>query len=99
MISELAMRLQRTRTLGGISSRELSDLCGFSPTLIGQLERGDTADLVTARAAKVAHVLGVELDWLINGEGQAPVKGQVRAAIDRARTENEQASEAPKGAA
>lgn len=83
----IGQRVSRARALGDVSSRELSSLAGLSPNWLGQLERGDIEDTKTAVAARLAEVLGVELDWLITGAGPEPTEDQIATAIDKAREE------------
>lgn len=61
-------------------------LVGLSHGALGALERGEVVDMKTAKAAAVASALGVDLDWLITGEGPEPTAKRVTAALERART-------------
>lgn len=83
--SDLAGRVGRLRAASGLSSRELSVLAGLSHSLLGQLERGDLADMKTENASRLAAVLGVSLDFLVRGEGREPTPRQVQAAVAAAK--------------
>lgn len=68
-----------------MSARELSLLAGLSHGLVALIESGFVAQPSIGTSAAIARVLGVSLDWLINGIGDEPTVEQVCAAIERAR--------------
>lgn len=81
-------RLQTSRELAGITSSELARLCGVPRTYFSQLERLKT-DVGLTRAAAAALVLGISLDYLALGRGDAPTEEAVREAVARAQRDPE----------
>jgi transcriptional regulator with XRE-family HTH domain len=78
-------RLRMARELGDLASYELAELAGVSGGYPGHLEKGRRKNPGSDVASKIARALGVSLDWLLRGEGPAPTKAQVQAAVAVAR--------------
>jgi transcriptional regulator with XRE-family HTH domain len=85
-MTPLAERLRDLRAKAEISTRDLDRLAGLSPGHTYLLESGaGRGSRVSADVAlALAYVFGVELEWLINGKGEAPTQRQVRGAVNRA---------------
>jgi transcriptional regulator with XRE-family HTH domain len=82
----VAGRLRVARKKAELSARELARLTGISEALIGYIERSPCGDRSRARTLiQIARVLGLSLDWLLLGVGDAPRVGTVRASVARAR--------------
>lgn len=92
-LSTFRGRLAFARSLSGLSQYRLSKLARLYKSHVGLLEsgrpsgeggppRGERVDADTAR--KIADVLGLSLDWLIAGKGDAPTEEQVRSAAQKA---------------
>lgn len=82
-----ASRLRETREMAGdLSGRELARLAGLrSETTVGLAEIGHTHSVRLESGVAIAAVLGVELQWLVSGIGDAPTVESVRAAVAAAR--------------
>jgi enoyl-[acyl-carrier-protein] reductase (NADH) len=86
---QLAARLAQTLSLAGISARRLDTLAGqtvghFS-LMVDRLRSRPNADIETETATAYAAVLGVDLNWLLTGDGEEPTEESVRAAVEAAR--------------
>lgn len=68
LMTPLAKRLSEVRVSRGLSRRSLSLQAGLTDSVVGQIERGDIADPSTSALSAIAGVLGVSIDWLVNGE-------------------------------
>ncbi|HEU4406398.1 MAG TPA: helix-turn-helix transcriptional regulator [Polyangiaceae bacterium] len=69
----LAERIDWILGARNLSARELAKNAGLSHTYIGLLlkgERGDQNGLTSSSARKIADAAGVDLNWLITGEGE-----------------------------
>jgi hypothetical protein len=85
MADNFGNRLAKARTLvDGLSARELDRLSGTTEGHAGSVEAG-TYSPTTPIAARWATSLGVSLDWLVMGHGDAPIAATVAAAVDKAR--------------
>lgn len=65
--------------------KELSTLSGLAGSHAGLIARGAVENPRIDVAEKLAHTLGVSLDWLVRGEGEPPTAEAVRAAVEAAR--------------
>jgi len=83
-LSNVGERLRHARQLAGISARRLDGLAGTTPGHVSLLESGTRLNLETRTAAKFTCALGISLDWLVNGEGEAPSAVDVAKAVERA---------------
>lgn len=79
-----------------MSARELSLLAGLSHGLVALIESGFVAQPSIGTSSAIARVIGVSLDWLINGTGNEPTLEQIQAAVATARASH---VEPAKGAA
>lgn len=78
-------RLRQLRTLvDDLSARELSQLAGVSDGLVALIESG-VREIGGRSAVGLSRVLGVSLDWLLVGSGEAPPEDAVREAVAAAR--------------
>lgn len=66
-------RVRAARNAKALSQLDLATAAGLRPEVISRLERGTTASSL-ASLHKLAPVLGVTLDELLNGKPTAPVK-------------------------
>lgn len=67
-----------------LSARELSNLSGLSFGLVALIESG-VRDMGGRSAIALAETLGASIDWLLTGNGDAPLESQVSDAVERAR--------------
>ncbi len=70
-VSDWQERLSEAMTARGISGGELGRRAGFSPQYINSMlrkERGSRLPLDTAR--RIAHALGISVEWLTAGTGR-----------------------------
>lgn len=81
----LGARLRSVRELAGLSARELDRLAGQAEGHATVIELRESTAVRTDTADRYARVLGVSLDWLVSGSGDAPTQRSVRLAVDRAR--------------
>ena len=79
--SPVAERIRQTRLLAGISARELARLAGLQPSHASLIESGTVANVRVDTLAALARALGCSLDWLVNGDGDAPTEEMVRGAV------------------
>lgn len=85
----VGQRLKETRTLSGLSTKEVDKLAGISPGHTWTLEKAETASAEAKTLNAVCVVLGLSLDYLVRGEGEPPTKEQIDAAVATARVELE----------
>lgn len=88
-MSTLGERIDQARALaGGWSPTELARRSGVSAEVISKIRSGARGERVSAEIAmKLAHALGVEMVWLVDGSGdmwRKPTEGRV--ALERALT-------------
>jgi transcriptional regulator with XRE-family HTH domain len=77
-------RLQKLRSLAGLSCRELDRLAGLSDKHVQKLEeRGRGMSIETAQ--KLAPVFGCTVGYLVSGEGKGPNVAAVKRAVEGAR--------------
>jgi transcriptional regulator with XRE-family HTH domain len=74
MLVNISTRLEQARTARGLSRRKLSLSAGLSPTLVGQIERGEVVNPGVETVVKLATKLGVGFAWLAVGDGEGPQK-------------------------
>lgn len=92
--SDSIKRLTKARKLGDLSSRQLSTLAGLASNYSAMIERRAAKNPAFGAVLALARVLGISLDWLAYGVGEAPSREHVQAAVAQAR-----ASEPSKAAA
>jgi transcriptional regulator with XRE-family HTH domain len=80
-LDEIGDRLREERVRAGISQRELARRLGLSPSLISQLESGQSKPSVATLYAIVTE-LGVSLDQVIRGPDRADAAADVAASND-----------------
>lgn len=80
----VADRLKQVREMGGMSARGLSIRAGLHPHHVGVIELRKTGEISATVAVSLARALGVSVEWLVNGEGDAPDKDTVLAAFEAA---------------
>ena len=68
-----------------LSASELDELAGLRRGHVSAIELGRRANVEVRTANKLAAVLGVSMDWLINGVGLEPDAGSVQDAVRHAR--------------
>lgn len=81
----LGEKIKAARELGGISMRELDRLAGVREGVTWKVETSKTGNAETKTLAKLARVLFLNLEYLVNDVGGPPTEEEVRAAIARAR--------------
>ncbi|HEU4537989.1 MAG TPA: helix-turn-helix transcriptional regulator [Polyangiaceae bacterium] len=80
----LGKRLNLARGYAGLSGRRLGELAGLSTHYVSGVEASRWRDPRSEPLRRLAQVLGISLDWLLSGLGEAPDPGAVRAAAERA---------------
>lgn len=87
-MSDFSARLREARELvSDLSARGLDELAGLTHGHTWMIESGQRGEPELKTAAKLAKTLGVSLDWLAFGTGEAPTEELVRHAVDKARAE------------
>lgn len=81
----LADRLRQLREIAGIPLRELDRLAGLSEGHCWLIEDGQRPNLEIRTIEALAKTLGATVGWLASGEGRAPAKTKIAAAVGRAR--------------
>lgn len=80
-MNTIAERLRWARELGGISARRLDELADLTAGHSNGIESGRRQNPETKTVQKLVRVLGLSLDWLLNGVGEPPTLEGVRAAV------------------
>jgi transcriptional regulator with XRE-family HTH domain len=88
--SDLGRRLREIRTAARIPASSLSTAAGASRDVVRQIEEGLIAKPSAEMVSRIADVMGVSLDWLVDGRGDAPGAQDLEAALDRVRNANVQ---------
>ncbi len=83
--SPIGQRIEMLRGLGELPARELDRLAETTEGHASLIESGVVKNVSAETVAKLAHVLGASLDWLIAGEGKAPSERTVRSSVEAAR--------------
>ena len=84
--SPVGVRLKDARELVVLSARELDRLAGLrAEGHTSLIESGVVQNVTMDTAGKLASALGLTLDWLVSGRGEAPTAPSVQAAVDAAR--------------
>jgi transcriptional regulator with XRE-family HTH domain len=78
-------RLRLARDLAGVGSRELARLARLAETHVSLIESGIRPRIEAKTALSLARALGISVDWLLDGTGEAPEASAVRAAVEHAR--------------
>ena len=81
----IGLRLREARKLVVLSARELDSLAGTTPGHASLIESGVVANVTIETAKGLARVLGMSLDWFVNGVGSPPSAAAVQFAVDEAR--------------
>jgi transcriptional regulator with XRE-family HTH domain len=81
----VSQRVQEARALSELSQRDLDRLAGLSEGHVGMIESGRRENLEASTASRIAKVLGMTLEWLIDGTGEGPTPAKVRRAVASAR--------------
>lgn len=68
-MTELKNRIQSAMDYAQINGKELSDLTGLTTAAISQYKTGKVLTLNAIAAQKIADALGVNVEWLVTGEG------------------------------
>jgi len=76
-----------------LDAKELSLLAGLAASHVGQIRRGDVVSLQGETAEKLSRVTGARRAWLAFGEGDAPTKEAVEAAVALARAQRDATSD------
>jgi transcriptional regulator with XRE-family HTH domain len=86
MNTSLASRLSAIRSRAGLTQADLAALAGLkNPSHVGMIERGERSDIAATTATALARTLGTTAEYLVDGEGDAPLDDALRAAVARAR--------------
>lgn len=73
-MSEISKRILRARTALGLSARGLSLAAGLSDGFVAQIERGTIKNPGVNVIVALAKALGVDVGWLLTGEGRGPAE-------------------------
>lgn len=68
-MTELKNRIQSAMDYAQINGKELSNLTGLTTAAISQYKTGKILTLNAMAAQKIADALGVNVEWLVTGEG------------------------------
>lgn len=74
----LGERLRWAREASGLSQRALSGRAKLSPRHVGLIELDTYKTIEGTTAAQIAGVLGLSLDWLLKGAGDAPTAAAIK---------------------
>lgn len=77
-------RLTALRNAAELSQSELARTAGIARAYVGLIESGKRAELGVSKLVALALTLGVSLDYLVLGKGEAPTETEVRDAVARA---------------
>lgn len=80
----LPERIRYARGLAGLSARRVAILAGRHPQWLTAVERGVNRAPSAVALSAVARVLGVTVEWLLEGTGGGPTVGSVQAASEEA---------------
>jgi transcriptional regulator with XRE-family HTH domain len=80
----LGKRLNLVRGYAGLSGRRLGELAGLSSHYVSGVEASRWRDPRSEPLRRLAHILGISLDWLLNGLGASPEPDVVQAAAKSA---------------
>jgi transcriptional regulator with XRE-family HTH domain len=80
----LGKRLNLVRGYAGLSGRRLGELAGLSSHYVSGVEASRWRDPRSEPLRRLAHILGISLDWLLSGLGAPPEPGVVQAAAKSA---------------
>lgn len=78
-------RIQDLRSQTALTADELGELAELSGSGVRFIEIGKRVDPRLNSIRSIARVFRVSLDWLIEGEGDAPTEASLRAAVGQAR--------------
>ena len=67
---DLTERLIAIRDYFNYNNTEFAKICGFSSSAMDSLLKGANKDTKTTYVGNISTKLGVNLNWLINGEGE-----------------------------
>lgn len=86
MTTTIGERLRHARVAAGdLGTRELDRLAGLTVGHTSAIESGRRPSIEARTAARLACVLGLSLDWFVNGTGRRPTVRSIRRAVRRAR--------------
>lgn len=77
-------RLQAARAAASMSPRDLEKLAGLSRGYVLLIEGGTKSNIEARTARSLARVLGLSLDWLLDGRGSAPSAASIKASAKKA---------------
>ncbi len=72
---KMGRRIRQARLAKGLSQKKVADRFGISRAAVAQWEGGDT-NPGTAKLEGVADILGVRIEWLTTGRGEADVDAE-----------------------
>jgi len=72
-LDTLPRRLEHARKAAGLNRTALATKAGLNASHVRLIEEGHREDPSGTTLAKLADALGVSLDWLVRGVGDAPV--------------------------
>jgi transcriptional regulator with XRE-family HTH domain len=85
-VTPIGRRLRELRESAGVSALSLSLAGGFARDHVRKVEAGDIQNPSADFLSGVAVLLGVSLDWLIDGRGTAPVAADLDGVAGRIKT-------------
>lgn len=77
-------RIAQARSLSGLSAAALGEKAGLSKAIVSMLEGGQRENPHVNTISAIARVLGIRVEWLIDGTGAAPDPKAVKAAVEAA---------------
>lgn len=80
----ISERLREARIIAGLDAKRLDKLAGITPGHVRLIENGIREHPAATTLSRIAAVLGLSLDWLIDGRGKRPSDRAIRAAAEGA---------------
>lgn len=74
---DLGKRIKQVREKSNLTQQQLADACGVGLSHIGYIERGKRIGNIYL-INKIAQVLNVTIDYLVNGESSSPVNDAIK---------------------
>jgi transcriptional regulator with XRE-family HTH domain len=81
-MNTIGERIAHARRMSGLSAAALGERAGFSKAIVAMLEGGQRENPHVNTVTAIARVLGVRVEWLIDGTGQVPDPAVVKAAAE-----------------
>ena len=95
-LTSLAQRVLWARKVSGLTGSLLEHLAGLSQATIYKVETDNRMPGGDA-LLRMSRVLGLSVEWLIEGSGETPTLDQVAVAVARARAADDETALKPTG--